>query len=271
MIFLIQWLEKRRSFNIFLVALYFIAVVLPHKRFGTWLNQSILGKGGVSRDQYNDYVAIVATLTLLAVIVLIFNSLRQNVQLKKITFYLLASTALSVLMIKTLFVINIEIVHFPQYACFAILIFPLVKRYQSALIWTTIAGAVDEAYQYFYLAPNETGYYDFNDVITNLIGASFGLIILRASKVPNPPSPSFFKRSEVQILIASVLTISVLFLFNILGIHEADGAMYPIVKKEINSFWSTVHPQVTYHVVRPLEGVILTILLFLFYWKLGGE
>ena len=207
----------------------------------------------------------------LAMAIWIIKALRNNQQWKKIALYLLVSTALAFVVIKTLFVINIEMVHFPQYAFCAILIFPLVKRYQASLILTTLAGAIDEAYQYFYLAPNETGYYDFNDVITNLIGATFGLILLKSFNVSNAVAPSFFNRLEIRVLAIFLFIVSLLFLFNILGVHIDDGAMFPIIKKELDGFWSNVPPNVTYHVIRPLPGLISVILLWLFYWKLGRE
>ena len=147
----------------------------------------------------------------------------------------------------------------------------MVKRYQSSLIWTTIAGAIDEGYQYFYLAPNETGYYDFNDVVTNLIGATFGLIILKSFQVKGKDSPSFFKRSEIKAIIGISIALILLYLTGVWGIYISDGAMFPIIKKQLTTFWTTVPPQITYHVVRPWEGLLLVGVLWTFYWKLGRD
>ena len=271
MISIVKWLENRKLFNSTLVVLYFVAIVLPHKSFGTWINHFFLGKSGISRDQYDDYVASVAIILLIIGCVVLYFHLKRNKQWKKIIFYLICSILLAVLIMKILFVINIEVVHFPQYAFFTILIFPLVKRYQSALIWATIAGAFDEAYQYFYLAPNDTGYYDFNDVLTNLVGASFGLIILRSFDIKNSLAPSFLRRNEIQMLILLTILIALLFWFSILGIHSTDEGMFPIIKKQIEMFWTTIPPGIRYHVVKPWEGLMGTILLWCFYWKLGRE
>tara|TARA_Y100000385_G_C13100310_1_gene644104 strand:- start:1733 stop:2530 length:798 start_codon:yes stop_codon:yes gene_type:complete len=248
-----------------------VAVVLPHKRFGTWINMTFLGEAGLTREQYNDYIALAATVILIIGCLFIYTGLRKNDHWKKAIFYLIVSIGLAVITLNTLFVINIEVVHFPQYAFFALLIFPLVKRYQSALIWATLAGIIDEAYQYFYLAPNDTGYYDFNDVLTNLVGASFGLIILKSFSVMNPTPPSFLHRSEIRAFFVMVLLIAVLFLVGILGIHISDGVQYPIIKKQITSFWTTIPPKITYHVVRPWEGLVVTVLLWFFYWPLGRD
>ncbi|MEE9374161.1 MAG: hypothetical protein V3V00_14000 [Saprospiraceae bacterium] len=267
---LIDWLSKRKVLNVALIIIYFIAVVLPHKMFGTFINKFFL-KGGMTRHEYNYNVALVSAIILALIVIVLSIQLKNNLHWKKIILYLLSSTAFAVIIIKYLFVINIEMVHFPQYACFAILVYPLVKRYQSALIWTTIAGAIDEAYQYFYLVPNDTGYYDFNDVVTNLIGASFGLIILKSFNIKNIKAPQFFKRSEVKGIIGITIVIGLLFLFGVMGVHAGHGASYPIIKKQITTFWSTVPPQVTYHVVRPWEGLLYTAMMWLYYWKLGRE
>ncbi|MCB0476370.1 MAG: hypothetical protein KDC69_11885, partial [Flavobacteriaceae bacterium] len=157
---------------------YYLSVVLPHKRFGAFLNDVVFK--GVARDQYNLIVLIGAILVFTGLLIIFFKNTAYSKERNKLRIYLLFNTLFAIVVVKTLFVINIELIHFPQYALFAILVFPLARCYNSTLLWSFQAGALDEAYQYFYLAPNDTSYYDFNDLITNLVGASFGLIFLKS-------------------------------------------------------------------------------------------
>ena len=262
----IDWLSNHRYLNILLALSYFLVVVLPHKRFGTFLNKVVFK--GITRDQYNLYVASMAAIVGIILAIILFRNIRKSESQKLLFFYSLSTMLFAILIVKFLFVINIEVIHFPQYALFAILIFPLVKNYRSALIFSTIAGSIDEAYQYFYLAPNDTGYYDFNDVVTNVVGAAFGVIILRSFDIKGKRLPKFLKSFEFWTLIILSGVIGLLFLANVLSFYPEEGTPFSVLKGEINGFWSTVYPNITYHVVRPLEGLAITGLLWIFYSRL---
>jgi len=269
MIHMINRLTKHRLFNSILVITYFLLVVLPHKRFGTWINR-LFGKNGfgLTRNEYNEVIAMTALTVFGIMAVGLFFLLKKHPEWKKVIFYLLSSLIFAIIIVNVLFVINIEMVHFPQYAAFAILIFAFTNRYFSTLVWTTIAGSIDEAYQYFYLAPNDTGYYDFNDVVTNLIGATFGLIILKAFQVKEKETPPLLQRSEVIGVIILIVTIAILYITKVWCIHPEDGGMYPIIKKKITTFWTTLPPKETFHVMKPWEGIVAVLALFGFYSRL---
>ena len=265
---ILLWLEENRAISVVLVLGYFFLVVLPHKRFGTWINRFFLSKNGTLQltiPEYNKLIAGISTTVLVIASIVLFKALRKNQEWKKVIFYLISSVVFAVILIKTMFFINIEMVHFPQYAFLAILIFPLSYRYQSALIWATIAGTLDEGYQYFYLAPDETGYFDFNDVVTNLIGATFGLIILKALDIREKQVLSFFKRSEVLGLISLTTILVILYLMKVWSIHPTEGVPFPIVQKELTSFWTEAAHNVTYHVMRPFEALIIVPSLWIYY------
>jgi len=171
-------------------------------------------------------------------------------------------------------VVNIEVVHFFQYAMFALLCFPLTLNYNQTMIISTLAGALDEAYQFFYLAPQRTDYFDFNDVVINLVGVAFGLLVIKifkpATKVISLKQFLFSPASILTILISVIIFIS--FNTNFLGIyHTNTDAQFVLVKKTFDSFWTTVHPNITYHVMLPLEGLLVIISLWFFYWPLGNE
>jgi len=52
---------------------------------------------------------------------------------------------------------------------------------------------------------------------------------------------------------------------------SVDGSMayFPLIKKMNEGFWTVIHPDVNFHIVRPLEWLVLTIMLWVFYKDIG--
>ena len=269
----LDWMQRHRVFNAILVILYYVAVVLPHKKFGTFLNKNIFVGSGKKemRDHYNEQILIVAGIILLIGLIFYIRSSLQHDSKIKLWGYMAANILFAGLAIKFLFVNNVEIIHFPQYACFAILIFPFTMNYTSTLVWTTIAGAIDEAYQNFYLAPLDTGYYDWNDVITNLIGAVFGLLLIRIIGIERKKFDSFWKTSAFYGIVSLMALVLLLNLFGLLSMGPDPDYPYHMVSKQLDGFWQALPlmPEIIYHVVRPLEGLVMTFVLWGFYSKIG--
>ncbi len=264
---IIDWLSNHKWINAVILALYFGIVVLPHKRFGTFLNEKVFV--GITRAQYNLYTLLIAGFLLVLYLFLFFRNARRQDHTVRLWFYMVLNIILACIIISILFVINIEVIHFPQYAVFAFLLFPIVGNYNETLIWSTLAGAMDEAYQYFYLAPGDTGYYDFNDVISNLAGAVFGLLLLSSFGVLNKKAFDI-KRSKVWLGIGFIaLAVIILHVSGLLSIYPNDDRPYHILRSWPPGFWSKVYPNVTFHVIRPLEGLGLLIVLFCIYRKIA--
>ena len=174
------------------------------------------------------------------------------------------------LIIKYLFVINIEVVHFPQYALLAMLIYPITGNFTSTLIWATLLGILDEGYQYFYLSPDDTGYYDFNDVVTNVVGGAIGLIILRLSGINERHKTKIWKTSSGVALLVLCAVVAFTFTTGFLSLYPSESSSYTLVEKVPESFWITIeHLHKTYHVVSPTEGILMTIGLWIFYSRIG--
>lgn len=266
---LISWLESRKTISSFIFLVYFISVVLPHKAFGTFLNSQVFK--GITRDQYNRYVLILALLPLLIYIFIFLNNSRKVAHRNKIWMYITFNIVAAILIIRYLFVINIEMIHFPQYAIMAIILFPIIGNYTATLIWATIAGAVDEAYQYFYLAPLDTSYFDFNDVLTNLVGAVFGLLLLSSYGIKEQTTFSIKKSSIWYGFGFITVVVAVLHLLGILSIYPNDERSYHIVRQSVEGFWTTTKVGVIYHIVRPLEGLLLTLLLWFLFSSLAPK
>ena len=134
-------------------------------------------------------------------------------------------------------------------------------------------GAADEAWQYFYLAPQNTNYFDFNDIILNILGAAIALVFISSLGIIAIQSSRKWYFSPI--LRVSVLLATGLFILiktSTMHIYPPpDGIEAPIllVKKELTEFWSYIkHLNVKYHIVTPVEGIIATALLFGFYFTL---
>lgn len=135
------------------------------------------------------------------------------------------------------------------------------------MYWSVIAGAADELYQYVYLAPIKSEYFDFNDVIINAVGAGLGLLLVR---VKNPPchhflGKSFFKSYEF-------ISITILISLVILGMLAGSisygpnpEALFCFMKIEHTQFWHVDYSKIEFHIVRPLEGLLITSLLIVCY------
>lgn len=266
---IIQWLRTHPFINWVILLVYYLAVVLPHVLFGAFLNNVVFQ--GITRRQYNLYVLIIAGVFLLGYVISFIKNTQSRHNSRMLYLYMLFNIANAVLIINILFVINIEIIHFPQYAIAAVLLFPLTKNYNASLLCAVLLGVIDEGYQYFVLAPELTYYYDFNDVVTNLVGAVFGLLLLRSLGLANERKFSAFHVPVLILVGAITVLLFMLSKYNILSIYPSDVHSYHIMRVWPPDFWSHIIPEVTYHVIRPLEGLVITILLLLSYSKIGSD
>jgi VanZ family protein len=257
-------LTEKKALNILILVVYYLLVVLPHEQVGI-LTVKIFGS--LSRSDYNLLIATLAALGLLLYIFLFFKKTRLNKDRRFLWFFLLLNVVLAVLCFRVLFVINIEAIHFVQYAFFALLCFPLFKNYALTIYWSMLAGTFDEVWQYFYLAPERTGYLDFNDVIINMIGAGFGLILIRsfAPKVKPLKLNSISFKISVFSLILLVSGIIALLRFRVISLFKDENSLIPLYLVKPEGFWSEVPPKVKYHIMMPMESIIIIILLLAFY------
>jgi hypothetical protein len=268
---LIEWLRKRPLLTFLLATGYFFAVSLPHEQvqvFVAWMFS------GMTRDSYQAIILGTGIgLFCLYVIVLGWFAVR-NQQVKRTLIYGIITLILLVSAVYILVIHNFEMIHFPQYVFLAILIFPLVMRYGETVFWTAALGALDEAYQYFYLAPQRTAYFDFNDIILNLLGAALGVLLIFSCGIrPREYQYKKWYASPVfRISMVVIIGITLLFHTPLLSMYPpADGssAWAVLVKTRPEGFWEYIpHLHDKFHIVRPLEGLILIVVLLLLYYTM---
>lgn len=265
---LFRYTKNKNTVLFILSLLYFAMVVLPHELIGVWITSMFENH---SRDEYNQIILILFLVLIMGFVIRFMIAIIKHKDRNKLILYSGATSALIILCFNTIIIVNIELIHIFQYAILSILLFFLLRDYQQSLVITTLAGAVDEAYQYFYLSPQRTNYYDWNDVIFNLLGAALGLIYIRAFSVQTIQASKFWRR-HLHWIIWTILSLIVLVLFQFdllyMMAEEGQDKLYALIRKPSEGFWTVIHPNITYHIIKPLEGVIYLILLFVFYSRI---
>ncbi len=259
---LMNWLisNKLRTFLISLV--YFSLVIFPHEWVGLRINKAF---SGIPRSSYDQIILIVFLIFFAIIFLSVFQKIRTH-PLRGKLLLCLGFTMMCIFFVNSyLFVINIESVHYVQYAVGVILVFALCEHYFVSLFLACLIGIFDESYQYFYLAPERTDYFDFNDVITNLLGAGLGLILLRIFQIRQKVKPRIIRNGFLIPLLSLVALVSIALGTKILSVYPSDDS-FMLVKKIQEGWWTTVPPDVTFHVVQPLEGLLIISLLFLIYF-----
>ncbi len=99
-------------------------------------------------------------------------------------FSLLCLALLTAASQRWLLVTNIELIHFPQFALISVLF--LIAGAGAKLAWLlgSLAGLLDETYQYRVIydgVPNT--YFDINDILLNTIGAAWGTCLFGAGRL----------------------------------------------------------------------------------------
>ncbi|MCD4680446.1 MAG: hypothetical protein K8S00_08675 [Bacteroidales bacterium] len=174
----LEFLNDRIILSLSLLIIYYLLVVLLHKEVSDFFIRLV---EGVPRNVYQTIVLSVGLVLLVVYVFLVVRNILIREWKKNIIFYFFFTLLFVVLAFKIIIVHNIEIIHFAQYAGLAILLFPIVKRFGDTVFWATLLGFIDEAYQYLYLKPDGTDYFDFNDVILNLLGAGLGVLLIFSS------------------------------------------------------------------------------------------
>ena len=273
MIKFLHFLCERKVLNLVLGFIVYLLVTLPHELVGVTIAGIFKG---VPRSRYDLTILIFALVILFLFSIYLFSRIRKLEEPQyPIAFFTFCFWGM-VVSLNMLIIVNIEIIHFIQYALLAILIFPLSRSFFTTIVLVMFLGAIDEAYQYYFLSPERTNYYDFNDVILNLLGAAMGMIFLRSHAGINSilvdNVKSFRKSWIIYFSISLIITLLIWQRdliqngINALG-FDLDWADFGavLIRIQTTSFWTEIPPQILYHVIQPMEGfVIITVLLFVF-------
>lgn len=164
-----------------------------------------------------------------------------------------ALVALSVAAQRWLLVSNVELIHLPQFGLLAALLLLSGLGPQAAWIGATLAGVLDEAYQYFVIyAHLPAVYFDYNDIVLNGIGAAWAVVLGAAGAQPRQPAPR--SRRVALALTAAALALAVLFAPPRLASRTTFPFWQPTLVRAATGF--------DYHVMAPSEGLAALLLLW---------
>jgi len=176
-------------------ALYFVATTLAHLEFSLWLvgPRTAAWQGQAVQYSYRDampYLLPVVALALLAWLVrdALQHGTRQRIAIVACHWLLWVGCVTAVDRWLTYSVP--EYFHYPQYALLTWLLAqtldPDRTRWPVArlLALTTLLGAIDELVQYLWITASYSHYYDFNDVVVNLLAAALGVMVYYGFRSP---------------------------------------------------------------------------------------
>jgi VanZ family protein len=266
---LLLWLSKRRAFAALLVASYFAAVVFPHKevsRIFEWMAEAF------SFKVYNSALFAIFFSFMVVLWLFILKKIWGGEQRRAKVAFWLFTAALVIVSYEVLIVASVEAIHFIQYAFLAIPVFALTLRFGETVFWTTLMGALDEAYQYFLLyADNSEVYFDFNDVVLNLIGAGIGVVMIytlsNAGAFASPEKLKCRGSERTSLLVAASLILAGLLLVvsGVVTLYpkaDASEAQITLSRKPAPSqFWEKPKRGKPFHILHPVEGIVLAALL----------
>jgi hypothetical protein len=165
-----------------LVALiYYVTVCLAHLQFSLWLvrgRDTFLG-----RMAFADLVPAVAATTGLALLGWIVWQLRRSPRPWQTAGFWLLWLGCAVLIDQFLTFSTNEYAHYPQYAALAWLVARTLDAQRTrwvvgrVLFWTTLMGIGDELLQYLWITTSYSDYLDFNDFLTNLVAGAAGMLL----------------------------------------------------------------------------------------------
>jgi hypothetical protein len=260
---------------------YFLANILLHKRMCD-LADFLVEK--LTRARLDDYLFQVEYLLLLILVLFlgwfIFKSRGKRVYL---LFFGGAVGIAAYVANRFLLVVHLEKIHYPQYAILAVLLLLWIKNAYRVLKIATCLGIVDELYQWYFLSSNRrTNYIDFNDMILNLLGVLMGILIVFSLKYLREEHKNDYtklgavyqllmnklthrKIYEIVVLILLGLAIPGLVFSSILvsvfqDVYQAFLFSYQVGK---GNFLITPSNGLSYHVLTPIEGGCLLILMII--------
>lgn len=251
-----------------LATVYFLALSLNHEKFGILIADTFNINERASYNHLFLQMALAAGAFYLFAVV---PSLIRQKNWLALT-YLMLTLVLSGLAVQVLMVVMSETIHFPQYALLAMLLFPVLRSFHLTLSATAILGAIDEGLQYWYLSPQRTDYYDFNDVVLNFLGAVLGVLVIGAWSDRSVTVPRHRSHWNGLLIAGALLLLLLAWSANVIDFvppqHTLAPAPLTLVRKASTGLWASIPMGLQFHILRPLPGLGLLLLLTALYYPL---
>jgi hypothetical protein len=277
---LVIWLSTNRLWTAVLVTAYTLAIILTHDLFEAaafWARDRLAGTNSIPEVRWNLIVSWVCIPLLVILCAWVIGQIRKSDRRLLLSVYWLCTVLLAVAAYKRLFVMNIEAIHFIQYAVLAVLLFSLTHRFGETVFWVALVGAADEAFQYLVLHGDRVVYYDCNDLLLNAIGAGFGVLVvagLPAGREVHQQAGAYSTRKMLlspafAAAVVLVVAITLAWATGHLRLFPHDEATeWTLVLRRcgpVSRFWLHTSWGKTYHEVQPAEGALGALVLIAFY------
>jgi hypothetical protein len=268
-----------------LVAVYFAAIASLHLQFSLWLTAERALPWG--RGTLSDLVPAAAGVAATALAVIIGRQLQRAAHPWPLAAGWLLVLAAALAIDRWLTYSWNEAFHYPQYALLAILVARALDpghRLRIAgrvLFWTTLAGGLDELLQYLWVTPTYSHYFDFNDVLMNLVAATAGVLLWIGAAPGAVRARARPPKTELAVAAGLVLIIAVAVAGGRLqlsppldlppgGLHlDANGRVVLFLQRSRGQYgsWQPSVRRVSYYALPPRQGlaaVALAAALFTF-------
>lgn len=240
--------------GVLLGIIYFFANIYYHELIGNWIFTNL---NGLDSSVYLQNVKLLVGIPLLLIIAIIIYHGFVNKIGKIILPILIINTILAVFSYYYLVILPSESIHFVQYTILAVLIGYWTRNIMYTSVGSLIAATIDEAGQYLIIRPDATEYFDFNDVVLDMVGVGYGILVL-AVLFSDRIKTTINWRQFLGFCVAVLSLLVILLLSNIISIGpESTPIWFELVKVEQSTdFWTFKRNGSIYHVLSPVEGVL---------------
>jgi hypothetical protein len=252
--------RRQAGLNLLLLLLagsYFIWTVVNHQRIGSLLANTYNINDPASYNLVFLQFGVLFLGTYLAATIPFYVRSKRYLALG----YLLLAITLTAACVPWLIVVNSEMIHFAQYALLGVLLFPLIRSYWLTVVVGTLLGAIDEGMQYWVWTP-DMHYFDFNDVLFNLLGTVLGVLLIGAWI--GRYSPGRPQWHTGWLIIGSIILLAALgWLTQWLDIYPdpTNPAPVQLIREAEKEFWTVLPPHRRFHVLRPGSGAAVILLM----------
>lgn len=277
------------------IAIYYVSTTLGHLRFSDWLvsPRDMAWRGRTLEYAYRDALPVVLPVAALLLLAWLCREAMRHGLCKRTAvvagYWLLWAGCVAAVDRYLTFSLP-EYAHYPQYGLLAWLIARALDPARQTwpigrvLFWTTLLGAADEMAQYLWITTRYSGYFDFNDVLVNLLAATLGVMVFYGFRAPPthraPATPP--ARVPVETWVAGVLILVTATLFYIgLVVVTPPQAIPPggiapgpqgdlvlFLQRDLGYYgsWQVGVWRARHWVLAPWQGLGLAALVGLMWW-----
>ncbi|MCG9909896.1 MAG: VanZ family protein [Flavobacteriales bacterium] len=264
----VQYLSENKLLTGALILVYSFCILFFHQEVAT---EAVKIKNNLGVEAFNRNVQLIGFIVLFVYLIFVGFALYFAQERKRKAAYLIITLLLIILHALLMFELNIEIIHALEFGLLAFLIFPLTRRFGAAIIYSVPVMFFDEWLQYSVWYPGYVEYFEFNDIVLDILGAGFMMVTLYIGGVkPKGKNIALFNRTEIRVLGIFILLIALSMVTCILAPFKSGECGHTLLVlnhlENPSDFWQ-IHPhhQTRYHVMKPGEGLIVIALTCLFY------